>query len=675
LIGLATWFPTFAWFACCTYGESSIMTQRISFSVLVICIVTLTGCGKSKSVTSIPATTPSESSSTDATAASSAEVAEEVLLEPFDPPKLEELEAAVTWVDQRVVDPLELRRETEADLKPLVSVDEALKLRNDGAEANKKILSSLGRLPDNDGQVNYDATLVRHLNGDAKSTNPLMSSSVSESEVNGLTGIGVFSFDWEMKPLALAAVAVSWQTSSDGMYDKVVLRDDLTWSDGKPITAHDVVFSFQTIMNPKVPVPAVRSGTDELRWVEAYDNQTLIYFHKKPSPTNIWNINFPVIPKHIYEKSVQEDPTMANSEYHIKLEQNPVCGGPYTISSRIQGQEVVLQRRDDWFKKDGKLVRPLQHFKEIRCRVIEDPNTALLALRAGEIEETLLNPEQWITEQTNNDEFYAKNTKVTGTEWVSFHFVWNCETPYFSDKRVRRAMSFAFDHKEMLDKLFYGLYEPAMGPFHPTAWMAPKSGLKPYTQDLDKAEELLDAAGWEDSDGDGIRDKVVDGKKINFEFTLLCSTTPNSLKVSELMKQNLDQIGVVCNVKPTEFTVLQQLEIEHKFHAAMGGWGTGTDPDTSINIFGTGENRNFGRYSNAEVDKLFQEGRKEFDPVKRAAIYAKIHELLYEDQTFTWLFWRNSFYGFNKSIRGYKFSPRGPYSYGPGLDALWKEVP
>ena len=207
-------------------------------------------------------------------------------------------------------------------------------------------------------------------------------------------------------------------------------------------------------------------------------------------------------------------------------------------------------------------------------------------------------------------------------------------------------MSYAFDHDEMLNKLFYGLYEPAMGPFHPTAWMAPKTGLKPYKQDLDKAEQLLDDAGWEDSDGDGIRDKEVGGKKINFEFTLLCSTTPNSLKVSELMKQNLDQIGVTCNVKPTEFTVLQQLEIEHKFHAAMGGWGTGTDPDTTINIFGTGENRNFGLYSNKEVDELYKEGRNEFDPVKRAAIYAKIHEILYEDQIYTWLFWRNS----NKSL-------------------------
>lgn len=596
---------------------------------------------------------------------------DEVLLQPFDPPPLADIESQVQWTNQRVVDPLELRRAAEANDKPLVTVEEALQLRNDGPEANRKILSALGQLPADESQVDHDAVFVHHLNGDVKSTNPLMANSTSEFEIGTLTGFGIFSFDWEMKPLALSDFAVSWQTSSDGLYDKVVLRDDLTWSDGQPITAHDVKFAFQTIMNPKVPVPAVRAGTDELRWVEAYDDRTVMYFHKKPSPTNIWNINFPVIPKHIYEKSVAEDPTMQNSEYHVKQEQQPVAGGPYVVVKRTQGQEIILRRRDDWFHKDGQLVRPLHGFKEIRCRVIDDPNTALLALRAGDIDETLITAEQWMTDQTNNDEFYAKNTKATGPQWVEFHICWNTKTPFFSDKRVRQAMAYAFDHDEMLDKLFYGLYEPASGPFYPTAWMASQN-VKPYKQDLDKAEALLDEAGWEDSDGDGTRDKMVDGEKVDFDFTVLCSTTPASIKSCELLKQNLDQIGIICNVKPLEFTVLTQMELDKKFHAAMGGWGTGTDPDTTINIYGTGENRNFGQYSNPEVDALYKQGRTEFDPEKRAAIYAKIHEIVYEDQVCMWLFWRNSFYGFNKSLRGYKFSPRGPYNYGPGMDAIWK---
>ncbi len=82
--------------------------------------------------------------------------------------------------------------------------------------------------------------------------------------------------------------------------------------------------------------------------------------------------------------------------------------------------------------------------------------------------------------------------------------------------------------------------------------------------------------------------------------------------------------------------------------------------------------RNFLQYSNPEVDKLFVEGRKEFDREKRAAIYAKIDEIIYHDQPCTFLFWRNSFFGFNKQLRGYKFSPRGPFDYGPGFGSFWK---
>jgi peptide/nickel transport system substrate-binding protein len=109
-----------------------------------------------------------------------------------------------------------------------------------------------------------------------------------------------------------------------------------------------------------------------------------------------------------------------------------------------------------------------------------------------------------------------------------------------------------------------------------------------------------------------------------------------------------------------------------QFEASFGGWGTGTDPYTLENIFGTGKERNYASYSNPEVDKLFQDGLSEFDEQKRIAIYQKIHEILYEDQPYTWLFYQTSFYGFNKSLRGYRWSPRGPYHYGPGFSSMWK---
>jgi|TARA_R110001592_G_scaffold363322_1_gene683827 peptide/nickel transport system substrate-binding protein len=595
----------------------------------------------------------------------------EVLLEPFDAPKLADLDAQVEWEEQPVLDSLELLRERQSQEKPLVSVDEALKLKNTNQEINEKILSALGRLPKNDEEVDWGATINRHVGADLKSTNPIMGSSAVEFEVSSLTGFGLFSFDWNFKPFAVSDTVVSWQSSKDKLYDKVVLRDDLTWSDGTPITAHDIVFTFKTIMNPDVPVPAVRSGTDQIRWIEAYDDQTLVFFHKESLPTNVWNLNFPIIPKHIYEKELESDPTLQDSPYHVKFENAPVTGGPYEIEKRERGQEILLKRRESWYMQDGKQVRTKPYFERVRLRIIEDPNTALLALKNGKIDEMALNPELWKT-QTEDDDFYKTCTKANGLEWVYFYFGWNCETLFFKDKEVRQAMSYAFNHKEMLDELCYGLYQPCTGIYHETAWMAPKPMSKPYTQNLAKAEKLLDDAGWIDHDGDGIRDKEFDGKVIPFRFSIMTSSQPLSLSICTLLKENLAQIGVICEVKPTEFTVMQEKARNHQFQAMFGGWGTGTDPDTSINLWKTEAARNYVNYSNPEVDKLFEEGRREFDVEKRAKIYGKIHELLYEDQPYTWLYFRNSFYGFNKDLRGYVFSPRGPYGYGPGFSSLWK---
>ena len=649
---------------------------------IAVCLVTIlaAGCGRESAEPTLkpePVLSPPapEAPQTEAVAATEpTEPAAPATPEPpFVPPSLEALDRDAKWIDRPVRDSLADLAAELAKEPPLATPTEALGLQNDSPEANGKILSALGRLP-TDGEANETARANRHLAVDLNSTNPILTSSSAESDVLGLTGFGLFSFDRRMEPFAASDTVASWQTSVDGMLDKVILRDDLRWSDGRPITAHDIAFGYQVIMDERVPVPAVRSGTDQLRGVHAYDDQTLVFFHREPLATNVWNINFPVIPRHIYAATWEDDPTLKDSKRHVELEAQPICGGPYEIVKRIRGQEILLRAREAWHTVDGKQVRDKPFFHEIRFRILEDPNTALLALKKGEVDEMALTPEQWTT-QTTAEDFYAKNTKATAPEWVSFHFAWNTKSSFFTDRRVRRAMSHAFDHERMLETICRSLYTPSTGLFHPTAWMATKKPLEPYRQDLDRAEALLDEAGWIDSDNDGIRDREIDGRSVPFEFTVVCSQQPMAQDICTLLQQSLERIGVRVNVKPTEFTVLQQLLLEKKFDAAFGGWGTGTDPDTAENIWATGAGRNFGSYSNPEVDRLFVEGRTEIDRSKRGEKYARIHELLWEDQPYTWLYWRNSFHGFSKDLRGYVFSPRGPFHYSPGFGSLWKPVP
>jgi peptide/nickel transport system substrate-binding protein len=593
------------------------------------------------------------------------------LVQPFTPPELTALEKQVQWRDNPVLDSLQLLRERQAQEKLLATPAEALRLTNDSKTNNAKILSALGRLPASEREVDWDRSIIRHSAGDINSMFPLFISSTVEFDLIGLTGFSLFGFDWTFRNFGAHDAVVSWQTSTDGLYDKVVLRDDLTWSDGARITAHDVEYSYQAIMTGAIPVKAVRQGTDQLRWVKAYDDRTVVFFHKEALATNQQNINFPIIPKHVYENTIPLDPTVARHPRHVELNDRPVCGGAYTIESRSIGSEIVLQRRESYYLHGGRQVRDKPYFKTIRFRIRPDVNTALLALKAGDIEEMELTPEQW-TNQTSDAKFYSNNTKVYETEWTEFHFLWNCADPRFADKRVRWAMTHAFDHEELLQRKLYGLCEPCTGAFHPTSRWAPKPAPKPIQQDLDKAEELLDEAGWIDSNDDGIRDRIVDGKRVDFDFVILTSNRDDRIQFCNLLKESLDQIGVKCTVRPMEFAALIDKLNQREFQATFGGWGSGTDPDTSENVYATGQNRNYGNYSNKEVDALYQAGKRELDPAKRVKIYQRISQLMWDDQPYTWLYYRNAFYGFNKELRGYTFSPRGPFHFGPGFSSIYK---
>lgn len=595
------------------------------------------------------------------------------LIKPFETPAtLEEVDAlAGEWVDSPVVDPNERRREQQEKVAPPDDLSRALRLRNESEQDNAQILAARSVLAPKDGsRVDYDATLNRTLQQDLRSLNTLLASSVAEFEVSSLTEINLFGFDSDFIPFANAEHVVSWQTSKDRMIDKLVIRDDLVWSDGTPITAHDVEFTFKLLMSSKVPVPAQRQGTDQHHAIKAYDDHTVIYFHSKPLATNVWNMNFTLAPKHVFEDTVADDPTLRNSEPHIAFERDPVVGGPYVIAKRTRGSELLLERRESYYQVNGEQVRDKPHFAQIRHRIIEDQNTQLLALKSGDVDEALLGAEQWTT-QTTDDDFYRTNTKARAVRWLYFYINWNQRSPLFEDIRVRHAMAHAMNYEELIEDLCYGLYPRCDGIFHPDAWMYPDNPRAAFDYDLDKAEDLLDEAGWDDSDGDGIRDKEIGGRLMPFEFSLLVSNKPDRIAICNLLRESLDSIGIRCNITPLEAAVFQERVFKKNFQAQMAGWGTSTDPYSNRNIFGTGEDRNYGGYSNPEVDRLFDAGEVEFDPEKRAEIYGKIYNLISEDQPYLFLYYRSSFYGFNDRLRGYRFSPRGPFGYDGSLSSLW----
>ena len=175
-----------------------------------------------------------------------------------------------------------------------------------------------------------------------------------------MVAFGLFSYDWEPEPVRQLERhgCKSWQHEREwtGLVDQGRVagrpRPGPTGSRSRRTTSSSRyrVSSCRS----QVPVPAQRQGLDQFHTIKAYDDHTLVYFHKKPLAINVWNLNFLIIPKHIYADSIADDPTLRTSDYHAEQERNPVFGGPYEIVRRQRGSEILLRRRESWYMHDGR---------------------------------------------------------------------------------------------------------------------------------------------------------------------------------------------------------------------------------------------------------------------------------------------------------------------------------
>src|SRR5688572_16747150 len=152
------------------------------------------------------------------------------------------------------------------------------------------------------------------MGSDPLSLNPIFRGNVSQTYLIEIIFAFPFSVDWNFETFADANVVESWETSENGLMERVVLREDLTWSDGKPFTAEDIEFSCKTILDKRLGVTVVSLMASALRAVKAIDRRTVLYVHKERLPTNHLSMNWPIIAKHIYAETLAEDPTGQKSD-------------------------------------------------------------------------------------------------------------------------------------------------------------------------------------------------------------------------------------------------------------------------------------------------------------------------------------------------------------------------
>jgi len=531
--------------------------------------------------------------------------------------------------------------------------------------------SLLEPMPADPSAVDWSATLYRNLDGNPASLNPMLSTSTYEQMMSGLLFDGFFLFDAKLDWAINHDVVDDYQESPDHLQYTVRMKPGLKWQDGEPWTAEDSCFSWEQLMDERVPVPAQRNGPDQIERCEVLDPLTVRFTCKQALPTNIWNINFTIIPKHLYEKDKANHPDLTSGDYYTQLNRAPVGNGPYKFVRWLENDKIEVERWDDYHGDKPAFARQV-------LRIIPDANILMLSFTKGDVDEFRMTAKQFATQSSVGSDFAKSGgLKVLAPQWQWSYIAWNEDgsNPFFGDVRVRKAMTHACDIPRMIRDLTFNLYTPCTGIFHPDSWMAPHD-VTPLSYDLDEAARLLDEAGWKvDTSRDGWRYKG----DTKFEFTLLIPQgSALGVDLAAIFQEDLQSIGVQMKTSLMEWATFSERVRKHEFQASTAAWGTGVDPDTSWNLWHStsyvpdgSAGRNYGGFKNARVDELFQQGREEFDRAKRAEIYAEIARLIYDDQPYTFLFYRPTLWALDSRIHGVTTSPRGVFGFTPAELAWW----
>ncbi|MEU3782630.1 ABC transporter substrate-binding protein [Streptomyces sp900129855] len=414
--------------------------------------------------------------------------------------------------------------------------------------------------------------------------------------------------DLELTPALAKALP---QVADDGLTYTYTLRDGVKFSDGEPLTAADVVFTYRTVLDAKTNNTS-RSELDAVKEVRADGANKVVFRLKYAYAPFAGRTVLPIVPEHI---AAEQDPNTGS--FNTK----PVGTGPYVLSSWSKGEKLTFKANPNYWGGAPKV-------KTFTMAVIGDDNVRATRLRSGDLDGAILPPNLAATFKGD------AGLKTYDAKSYDFRTVTlPQENKVTGDRAIRQALDAAVDRKAMVDKILDGAGRPAYGPLPvDDPWFA--KGIE-RNQDLDKARRVLDQAGWRTGDG-GIRAKG--GQRA--AFTLLY---PSGDKVRQdhalAYASDAKKAGIDVTVESATWEVI---EPRMKNDAVLAGFGSTGDPDFGLytllhsSLAGDGFN-NMARYDNPAVDKALDAGRRSQVEATRETAYDTLQRQLVKDPGYTFL--------------------------------------
>jgi peptide/nickel transport system substrate-binding protein len=409
------------------------------------------------------------------------------------------------------------------------------------------------------------------------------------------------------------------------------LHHGVRFHDGRPLTARDVKWTFDSLLQGKIrsTKTAVYKFVDH---IDAPDDFTVIFHMKEPDSTLLWNLS---------DGAIGIVPFGSLDEMTL----HPVGSGPFRFVSTETDRDVILTRNDDYWGEKPKLAR-------VRFAVVPDETTEALELRkgTGDVAINSLTPDTVYT--LSRDPALSVETGP-GTRLAYLGF--NLRDPILKDVRVRQAIAYALDRKPMIQYLWRDEAEPARSILPTQSW-AYDGHVAAYHHDPDKANRLLDAAGYAPVNG------------IRFHLTMKTSTDANTRLMVAVMQQQLREVGIALDIRSFEFATFFS-DVTHGAFQMYGlRWiGGNEDPDIFEYAFHSskfppnGANRGF--YSNPRVDTLIDEARRSTDISVRKPLYAEVQQILANDVPYIDLFYLDNVVVHTHRVHNLKLNPAGNYDF------------
>jgi peptide/nickel transport system substrate-binding protein len=469
--------------------------------------------------------------------------------------------------------------------------------------------------------------LIQNIAMEPEKLTPLISQDMGASIVQtpvleSLIGLNPETLEYE------PTVADWYEISADGLRFKFHIRAQACFSDGEPMTADDVVFSFNTVMNKDVDAAPLRSYYEKVKGCRKIDGQTVEFEMKEPYFLAMEFVGgLTIIPEHVYKFDKGDD--------YNRRGDLLVGSGPYRVEKWARGEKITMTRNDKYWGD-----RPT--YDKIVYLFIGNPQSQLQSFLNGQLdymgEPIPPDPEQYI-QYSKDPDFIKKYIAYKFSRPVGMYMYlgYNMDKPMFKDKETRQALTMLINRKEIIDKMLLGFGSEMTGPFTPRVKQNDPS-IQPIAYDPDAAKKKLAAAGWKPGpDGVLVRDGV------RFEFNLSLRTgVPIRERMATYVQQQFQQAGIRVRLTPSESAVLLDNLKKRNFDACIAGWGAGGVESDPKQIFHSesalDQGSNHVGYRNPEADRLIDEARRTVDADKRMELWHKFQQIIYDDQPYTWLY-------------------------------------